>query len=66
MEANRKWLSIPEQTRKMLIGNVFCSQCLDAVTIKDFIITGDPAGVVLEGKCAACGHPVARVVEMDN
>lgn len=51
---------------KMLIGNVCCGQCLDAVTIKDVIIASDPIGVVLEGKCADCGHPVARVVEMDE
>ncbi|MFB1083167.1 hypothetical protein [Jeotgalibacillus sp. JSM ZJ347] len=66
MEVNRKWLSITEQTRKMLIGNVCCGQCLDAVTIKDVIIASDPIDVVLEGKCADCGHPVARVVEMNE
>ncbi len=66
MEANRKWLSIPEQTRKMLIGNVFCGECRGAVTIKDFIITSNPMGVLLKGKCANCGQPVARVVEIDE
>ncbi|WP_404408272.1 hypothetical protein [Jeotgalibacillus malaysiensis] len=66
MEANRKWLSIPENIRKQLILNVFCSNCLDAVKIKDFVIKPNPAGVVLEGNCAVCGNGVARVVEIEE
>ncbi|WP_406945545.1 hypothetical protein ACJA3J_03575 [Halobacillus sp. SY10] len=66
MEANRKWLSIPEDFRKKLIGNVFCTNCKGAVTITDFIIVDHPVGIMLEGKCKNCGQSVARVVEMDE
>lgn len=66
MEANKKWLSIPKDTRKQLISNVFCSNCLDAVTIEDFIIVDHPSGVLLEGKCKDCGNKVARVVELEE
>ncbi|ASF38210.1 hypothetical protein CEH05_03425 [Halobacillus halophilus] len=66
MEANKKWLAIPEEHRKKLIANVFCRSCMDAVTITDFIITDHPMGVMLEGKCKNCGSKVVRVVEMDE
>ncbi|QST00410.1 hypothetical protein IMZ31_02100 [Pontibacillus sp. ALD_SL1] len=65
MEANKKWLSIPKDSREKLIQNVFCSNCLDAVTIVDFIILDHPEGVLLEGKCKNCGESVARVVELE-
>ena len=66
MEANKKWLAIPENERKQLIANVFCRSCKDAVTITDFIIVDHPMGVMLEGKCKNCGSKVVRVVEMDE
>ncbi|MCA0970634.1 hypothetical protein LCM20_08550 [Halobacillus litoralis] len=63
MEANRKWLAIPEEFRKKLIANVNCMNCGDVVTITDFIIVDHPAGVMLDGKCKNCGNKVVRVVE---
>ncbi|UOQ92045.1 hypothetical protein MUO14_16275 [Halobacillus shinanisalinarum] len=66
MEANKKWLSLPKDIRSQLIGNVFCSNCLDAVTITDFIIVDHPSGVLLKGKCKNCGNEVARVVEAEE
>ncbi|WP_163528705.1 hypothetical protein [Halobacillus ihumii] len=66
MEANKKWLSLPKDIRSQLIGNVFCSSCLNAVTITDFIIVDHQEGVLLEGKCKNCGNGVARVVELES
>ncbi|MCP3030004.1 hypothetical protein LF817_01480 [Halobacillus sp. A1] len=66
MEANKKWLSIPDEFRKKLINNGFCAKCRGAVTITDFIIVDHPEGVMLEGKCKNCGNKVVRVVEMDE
>ena len=63
MEANRKWLSLPEDLRKKLIGNVFCSNCTDMVTITDFVILDHSTGVMLDGKCKNCGSKVVRVIE---
>lgn len=61
--ANKKWLSIPKETRRMLEQNVFCSSCLDAVTIEKYIVEDSPSGIVLRGKCKSCGNDVARVID---
>ncbi|MGP4060637.1 hypothetical protein [Halobacillus litoralis] len=66
MEANKKWLSIPEDFRKKLKANVRCTGCNDTVTITDFIIVDHSVGVMLDGKCKNCGHKVVRVVEMEE
>ncbi|TLS36019.1 hypothetical protein [Pseudalkalibacillus caeni] len=63
MDANKKWLSIPKETRSRLISNVFCSNCADVTTIQGFTIEDNQFGIVLKGKCKKCGHEVARVVE---
>jgi hypothetical protein len=61
--ANKKWLSIPEETRTMLESNVWCGSCSDVVTIEKYIVEDSPNGIVLRGKCKKCGHEVARVVD---
>ncbi|MET3683182.1 hypothetical protein ABID56_001273 [Alkalibacillus flavidus] len=65
MEVNKKWLSIPEDIREKLMTNVFCSKCRGNATITDFKVEGHDLGIVLLGKCQACGNDVARVVELD-
>ncbi|MEI6846693.1 MAG: hypothetical protein WCK32_01450 [Chlorobiaceae bacterium] len=57
------WADIPMEYRAQILVNVFCSQCRDAVEIVDYsgsIVKGD---LLLKGKCATCGHQVARLVE---
>lgn len=66
MEANKKWLSLPQNFRKKLIANVRCTTCNDMVTITDFIIVDHPVGVMLDGKCNDCGNKAVRVVEMEE
>jgi hypothetical protein len=61
--ANKKWLSIPAETRKKLEKNVWCSSCSDVVQIEKYIVEESPAGIVLRGKCKKCGHEVARVID---
>ncbi|MEH7549833.1 MULTISPECIES: hypothetical protein [Bacillaceae] len=61
--ANKKWHSIPEETRRMLEQNVWCSSCGDVVTIEKYIVEDSPSGIVLRGKCKKCGHEVARVID---
>ncbi|WP_409297024.1 hypothetical protein V1498_04050 [Peribacillus sp. SCS-26] len=65
MNANKKWLAIPEEFRIRLKKNIFCSHCKDAVGIENFTIEDHPSGIVLEGKCQVCGKKVARVVESE-
>ncbi|MCQ2011148.1 MAG: hypothetical protein ABF629_06165 [Sporolactobacillus sp.] len=63
--ANEKWLAIPKQTREQLKRNVFCTNCGKAVEIVGYTINRDRFGIILKGKCAECGHDVARVIEND-
>ncbi|RLQ94518.1 hypothetical protein [Falsibacillus albus] len=63
MDANKKWLAIPEDIRRKLRKNVFCTNCSDVVEIEQFTIEDHSNGIVLEGKCKVCGNGVSRVIE---
>ena len=62
-EAQRIWLGIPAETRKMLLGNVWCGKCGTVVTICDFNMNLEGSSLVLNGFCNVCGYSVARVIE---
>ena len=61
-EALEKWLSLPADTRRMLLSNVWCGECRKAVTIVDYHAELNGV-VVLQGFCGTCGHKVARVID---
>jgi hypothetical protein len=63
LAARKKWLSIPEEIRKQIEHNVFCSSCLDAVQIEKYTVKESRNGIFLRGKCKKCGLEVARVVD---
>lgn len=61
-EALELWQGLPADTRRMLLSNVWCGECMKAVTIIDY--HAELKGVVvLEGFCGTCGHKVARVID---
>ena len=61
-EALELWQSLPVDTRRLLLSNVWCGECRKAVTIVDY--HAELHGVVvLQGFCGACGHKVARVID---
>ena len=62
--ALQKWKAIPENARKLLLNNVWCSHCGDERGLSEYSV--DPAGpdIVLRGKCNVCHHDVARYVEI--
>lgn len=62
IEAMRKWKKVPKDMRHRLLNNVFCSKCL-VTTIVDYTLHNEDQGVLLQGKCKACGKNVARLVE---
>lgn len=62
-EAMKKWLAIPENNRNELMRNVWCTNCGNVTTIKNFTIKMDKFGIVLEGFCNKCENHVARVIE---
>ncbi|MEC1523899.1 hypothetical protein P9D43_18015 [Neobacillus niacini] len=61
--ANKKWLAIPEATRRELERNVWCGNCLDVVQIVNYVVKDSPHGIVLEGNCKNCEKNVARVID---
>ncbi len=63
--ANKKWLSLPKETRSELVRNVWCSSCIDVVQIEKYIIEETKFGIALQGTCRHCGKRVARAIEID-
>jgi len=61
--AKKRWEQIPEQARKDILENVWCSQCRKMVTLQ--LREGDMLrrSLVLRGTCRKCGSEAARVVE---
>lgn len=57
-----KWNGIPKNVQKMLLNNVFCSNC-GVTTIIEYSLLNDKLGILLKGKCKKCGSEVARLVE---
>ena len=61
-EALNLWMSLPADTRRLLLSNVWCGKCRKAVTIIDYHAELKDV-VVLKGFCGTCGHKVARVID---
>jgi hypothetical protein len=61
--AKKRWEQIPEQARKDVLENVWCSQCRTMVALQ--LRDGEMSGrsLVLRGTCRKCGSEAARVVE---
>lgn len=64
-KAAQKWNKISKDVQKMLINNVFCSNC-GVTTIVDYSMKNDKFGVLLKGKCVKCGRDVARLIENEE
>ena len=62
-QALKLWQAVPAETKRAILGNVWCSECKTSVTICDYSARLKGDAVVLQGFCAQCGHEVARVVE---
>ena len=62
-QASKFWEAIPSRARAQLLANVFCVQCRGAVSIVNASGTLKRGNLILEGRCAKCGHEVARLVE---
>jgi hypothetical protein len=61
--ANKMWLSIPEETRKKLERNVWCSSCTGVVQIEKYTVKEIKSGIALYGSCKKCGRDVVRVID---
>jgi hypothetical protein len=61
--AERRWLTHSAQFRDLVLDNVWCRSCRDAVRILSYSVQPKPGGISLEGVCAICGNRVARYIE---
>ncbi len=65
LSAYREWQSWPEERRQLYLNNAFCHNCRQsghAVSsfAPGYTIRKDYYGLIIEGKCAVCGHDMAR------
>lgn len=61
--AARLWATIPVDTRKRLLANVWCGKCRHEVTITNFTGAVKAGDLLLVGKCSECHGDVARLIE---
>lgn len=64
-QAKKRWESIPQQIQVKLLNNVWCTQCKEMVGIGNVRGKMDGKDLILEGICATCASPVARVIEAE-
>jgi len=57
------WASIPAETKKQLLSNVYCGKCRRGVTITNFTGVVKSGDLLLVGLCSECRGDVARVIE---
>jgi hypothetical protein len=62
--AAKLWATIPPETKKLLLSNVWCSTCRHEVTITNFTGAVKGGELLLVGVCSICRGDVARVIEM--
>lgn len=58
------WATIPRETQKLLLSNVWCGKCRHEVTISNFSGAVQGGDLLLVGVCSECRADVARVIEM--
>ncbi len=61
--AQKLWVDIPPDARKLLLSNVWCAACRHEVTITNFTGVVRSGDLLLVGKCAECQGDVARLIE---
>lgn len=66
LQAKKRWKQMPEQARKNILSNVWCSQCREmvAMQLREGGMTG--GSLVLRGTCKKCGSEAARVIEPEE
>ncbi|MBI3481223.1 MAG: hypothetical protein HY016_12860 [Nitrosomonadales bacterium] len=62
--AAKLWATLPGDTRKQLLSNVWCGKCRHEVTISNFSGAVKAGNLLLVGVCSECRNDVAKVIEM--
>jgi hypothetical protein len=61
--AEKKWQRLSAAQQSDLLNNVWCPSCSAETTITGFTGRLDRGDLILEGQCAHCAAPVARLIE---
>lgn len=64
VSAAKLWATVPSDTKKLLLSNVWCGKCRHEVTITNFSGAVKAGDLLLVGLCSECHSDVARVIEM--
>jgi hypothetical protein len=64
--AAKLWASIPSNSKKLLLSNVWCGKCRHEVTITNFSGAVKAGDLLLVGLCSECRCDVARVIDCGN
>lgn len=59
------WATIPADTKKELLSNVWCGKCRHEVTISNFTGAVKGGDLLLVGLCSECHGDVARLIEVN-
>lgn len=62
--AAKLWATIPSDTKKLLLSNVWCGKCRHEVTITNFSGAVKAGDLLLVGLCSECHSDVARGIEV--
>ena len=63
IEAARIWKGMPENIRKLPLGNAFCPNCDVTSFASGYSLRMRDGFVLIEGRCAACGAEIARLCD---
>jgi len=61
--AAKLWATIPSESKKLLLANVWCRNCRHGVTITNYTGAVRSGDLLLVGKCSECHGDVARMIE---
>jgi len=61
--AVKLWATIPSDSKKLLLSNVWCGKCRHEVTITNFSGAVKAGDLLLIGKYAECRGDMERVIE---
>ena len=63
IEAAKVWKTYPDERKRLYLNNAFCPNCHVASFAPGYNIRKSGWGLILEGKCSKCGHPIARTCD---
>jgi hypothetical protein len=63
IEAIKLWKTYPDQAKEMWLNNALCSACGVTSFKQGYNLRKDKFGIVIQGYCAKCGRPIARVCD---